>query len=846
MAAHADSQPHARVRELERQLAQVKLERDELRNDIEALCLKEGSSIFDRSYVMSERVASSGVELKELRERVLALEAERSGMQDDVLQLRDAKHIIDKTCQIQAQRLTILEKDITFFQRQAQQALADRDQSGYDAEQLKEAGTSLELALKELQGRYEVEVAQRREADRKGATARNQIQALQLQLDSAAEGAGEAAGLRRALGAAEDAAKRLEQALTRLKASPMHRAQSQLDLDQAQTEGAQASALLRQAHKIEDQLSGQIRDHQATAAAAGQRESLLKAEVAALKQAEKTLAASASSTPPTPSLPKANPPPARRMTHGDITTGGTTLPMWQQALLQPQASSTPSASPKPTPTPGGTQIHTSQTPPTAAAAAAAESSAPSRSTAAGEIRMQLSGTSSQPPAAAANARGGRLSSASSAPAVAIMAAAEAAEAEAAAAAAPPAQPGGGLGGCGDVNSGAGCGVGGEMDLQSLRAALDQARAETRVERGHVAQANAQLLAASTEALSDDERERLDILTVMVKEMKIKLAQATQEKVEALLRMAAASAAAPAPGSARSRISGDSHSGGGARRDSGGREGLSGWLSGVGGGSQRPAPTPSPVQRLAEDESPASPGAVAAAAAAAAAAATLAEELAAQSAVVLALRGRLEALGRVAEDAQRYTHQLTSNAKVLWANGEPPARRWGAITALSALQDQLGAAKRALGCNPDISAHVLLQARARSSSSGGGGAVGGQGPASSDLGGGGGSWAAGGSGGIGGVSPTPAGWHLPQWGTAPAARRVPGGGGSPGVGGGSGGGGMSHGGGGGGGAVGTVVGGLDVGGALEAELSLHVLDLVEFGVQALEQHNRQAAHFSSQA
>lgn len=46
-------------------------------------------------------------------------------------------------------------------------------------------------------------------------------------------------------------------------------------------------------------------------------------------------------------------------------------------------------------------------------------------------------------------------------------------------------------------------------------------------------------------------------------------------------------------------------------------------------------------------------ALAAAAAAAAAAATLAEELAAQSAVVLALRGRLEALGRVAEDAQRW-------------------------------------------------------------------------------------------------------------------------------------------------------------------------------------------------
>lgn len=55
---------------------------------------------FPRSFVMSERVVSSGAEMKELRERVSTLEAERSSMQDDVLQLRDAKHIIDKTCQV--------------------------------------------------------------------------------------------------------------------------------------------------------------------------------------------------------------------------------------------------------------------------------------------------------------------------------------------------------------------------------------------------------------------------------------------------------------------------------------------------------------------------------------------------------------------------------------------------------------------------------------------------------------------------------------------------------------------------------------------------------------------------
>lgn len=73
-----------------------------------------------------------------------------------------------------------------------------------------------------------------------------------------------------------------------------------------------------------------------------------------------------------------------------------------------------------------------------------------------------------------------------------MSAAVAAEAEAAAAssAAPaPAQPAGGVGGFGqrDLDSSVGCAVRGEMDLQGLREALDQARAETQVERGHVAQ-----------------------------------------------------------------------------------------------------------------------------------------------------------------------------------------------------------------------------------------------------------------------------------------------------------------------------------------------------------------------
>jgi hypothetical protein len=57
----------ARCRELERQVATLQRERDELQKDVESLCLSNGASMFSSSYVLSERFAATEAEFKETR-----------------------------------------------------------------------------------------------------------------------------------------------------------------------------------------------------------------------------------------------------------------------------------------------------------------------------------------------------------------------------------------------------------------------------------------------------------------------------------------------------------------------------------------------------------------------------------------------------------------------------------------------------------------------------------------------------------------------------------------------------------------------------------------------------------
>ena len=56
--------------ELEKHLAKAEKERDDLARDVEALCMQSGSSIFDGSMVLSERIFSAEKELSRVKAQV--------------------------------------------------------------------------------------------------------------------------------------------------------------------------------------------------------------------------------------------------------------------------------------------------------------------------------------------------------------------------------------------------------------------------------------------------------------------------------------------------------------------------------------------------------------------------------------------------------------------------------------------------------------------------------------------------------------------------------------------------------------------------------------------------------
>ena len=68
VAEHA--QPEERVRELEKQLATLQQERDDLTADVEALCMQGDSGIFNSSSVLTERIHQSEREGNKLRAQV--------------------------------------------------------------------------------------------------------------------------------------------------------------------------------------------------------------------------------------------------------------------------------------------------------------------------------------------------------------------------------------------------------------------------------------------------------------------------------------------------------------------------------------------------------------------------------------------------------------------------------------------------------------------------------------------------------------------------------------------------------------------------------------------------------
>lgn len=138
----------ARLKQLEKQLSKVTLQRDELQRDVETLCMQgSGNSIFDSSSVLSERIYANEQEISKTRSQLEAVTEERDHLREDLKGYRDTKRQSDNGWRAEKQKVQALEKELAFYQTHSTKAFADRDKAVLEAEQLKADNLSLQQRL---------------------------------------------------------------------------------------------------------------------------------------------------------------------------------------------------------------------------------------------------------------------------------------------------------------------------------------------------------------------------------------------------------------------------------------------------------------------------------------------------------------------------------------------------------------------------------------------------------------------------------------------------------------------------------------------------------------------------
>lgn len=138
----------AKLKQLEKQLSKVTIQRDELQRDVETLCMQgSGNSIFDSSSVLSERIYANEQEISKTRSQLEAVTEERDNLREDLRGYRDTKRQSDNGWRAEKQKVLALEKELAFYQTHSTKAFADRDKAVLEAEQLKADNMSLQRRL---------------------------------------------------------------------------------------------------------------------------------------------------------------------------------------------------------------------------------------------------------------------------------------------------------------------------------------------------------------------------------------------------------------------------------------------------------------------------------------------------------------------------------------------------------------------------------------------------------------------------------------------------------------------------------------------------------------------------
>lgn len=170
----------AKLKQLEKRLSQVTLERDELQRDVESFCMQGSGGIFDSSSVLSERIYSNEKELSKTRSQLDAVSEERDNLKEDLRGYRETKRQSDTGWKAEKQKVQALEKELAFYQTHSTKAFADRDRAVLEAEQLKSDNVDLQRRLAKAESSAVQSTAVCREVQSQLDTAQQRVAELQI------------------------------------------------------------------------------------------------------------------------------------------------------------------------------------------------------------------------------------------------------------------------------------------------------------------------------------------------------------------------------------------------------------------------------------------------------------------------------------------------------------------------------------------------------------------------------------------------------------------------------------------------------------------------------------------
>ncbi|KAG0562056.1 hypothetical protein KC19_9G114300 [Ceratodon purpureus] len=171
---------------LMRRIVQLEKERDELQKDVEAMCLQQAgvaSSVDVSTRMQARRATSLEQELDSCKEKTTLLTRENHNLQEELSEAYRLKSHLTEAFKRAVEKSNQLEKEVKFYQSKVAAAFAERDKAIVEVERVHEVEKAMTAKVQQFHNRAEEAENQCKEHDTRLLELQNQLDILYKVVD---------------------------------------------------------------------------------------------------------------------------------------------------------------------------------------------------------------------------------------------------------------------------------------------------------------------------------------------------------------------------------------------------------------------------------------------------------------------------------------------------------------------------------------------------------------------------------------------------------------------------------------------------------------------------------------